>query len=159
MSCFCCVCSGCYGFWCCPCLACSTTGEFGESPCLPLVDFIGPAFAVAFGVPVCVPPASLAMRVAIRHKYKIKGNLCWDILASCFCIWCSWCQMAREVKEHNKGCVYTNVQPMALQGQPSVITIENNMSCVVNQPASETHPYTVYLRDGIKKKNPGNHIV
>uniref|UniRef100_A0A4W5N3Y6 Plac8 onzin related protein 6 n=1 Tax=Hucho hucho TaxID=62062 RepID=A0A4W5N3Y6_9TELE len=64
--------SCCYGFWCCPCLACSTTGEFGESTCLPLVDIIGPACMVAFGVPIIVPPASLSMRVAVRHKYGIQ---------------------------------------------------------------------------------------
>ncbi len=50
---------------------CTTTGEFGESTCLPLLDIFGPGILAAFGVPVCVPPVSLGMRVAVRHKHDI----------------------------------------------------------------------------------------
>ncbi|KAL0994155.1 hypothetical protein UPYG_G00118470 [Umbra pygmaea] len=110
----------CYGFWCCPCLACSTTKDFGERRYLPIVDFIGPACFLAFGVPMAVPPASLGMRVAMRYKYNIKGSICHDILASCFCVCCSWCQMAREVKERNT-CNGTTLQPMVVQMQPAAI--------------------------------------
>ncbi|KAK6305426.1 hypothetical protein J4Q44_G00242060 [Coregonus suidteri] len=108
----------CNEFWCCPCYASSTTGEFGESTYLPLMDIIGPAFMVAIGVPIIVPPASLSMRVAIRHKYGIQGSLFEDILTSCFCACCSWCQMAREIKEHKKGCTFITTQPVAIQVQP-----------------------------------------
>uniref|UniRef100_A0A8C7LHR3 DNA-directed RNA polymerase II subunit 1-like n=1 Tax=Oncorhynchus kisutch TaxID=8019 RepID=A0A8C7LHR3_ONCKI len=124
--------SCCYGFWCCPCLACSTTGEFGESTCLPLVDIIGPACMVAFGVPIIVPPASLSMRVAVRHKYGIQQSLCEDIMASCFCVWCSWCQMAREIKDHKKSCTFTTTQPVAIQVQPPTMT-NSNVSYTTNQ--------------------------
>ncbi|XP_029625465.1 protein PLANT CADMIUM RESISTANCE 10 isoform X2 [Salmo trutta] len=124
--------SCCYGFWCCPCLACSTTGEFGESTCLPLVDIIGPACMVGFGVPIIVPPASLSMRVAVRHKYGIQQSLCEDIMVSCCCVWCSWCQMAREIKDHKKGCTFTTTQPVAIQVQPPAMT-NSNVSYTTNQ--------------------------
>lgn len=64
--------SGCYGFWCCPCMACSVAGEFGENRCLPLCDIFSPAITASCGLPLCVPPAALALRVAIRHRYGIK---------------------------------------------------------------------------------------
>jgi len=63
--------SGCYGFWCFPCFMCTTTGEFGESTCLPLLDICGPTLMTFFGVSSCVPPVTLGMRVAVRYKYNI----------------------------------------------------------------------------------------
>ncbi|KAI4883928.1 hypothetical protein NFI96_023471 [Prochilodus magdalenae] len=100
----------CYAFWCCPCFACSTTSKFGESGCLPLVDILGPGVMAAMGLPICVPPVTLSMRVAVRHKYQISGDICEDIAISCFCILCSWCQMNREI-EHRQRFVI-NVQQM-----------------------------------------------
>uniref|UniRef100_A0A3Q2XWG8 Cornifelin homolog B-like n=1 Tax=Hippocampus comes TaxID=109280 RepID=A0A3Q2XWG8_HIPCM len=74
-----CFCSGCYGFWCCPCLACTVAGRYGENRCLPLCDIF-----------------ILSLRANMRGKYGIKGSMCNDILSSCFCMWCTWCQMHRE---------------------------------------------------------------
>ncbi|XP_021446813.2 uncharacterized protein LOC110509919 isoform X1 [Oncorhynchus mykiss] len=142
--------SCCYGFWCCPCLACSTTGEFGESTCLPLVDIIGPACMVAFGVPIIVPPASLSMRVAVRHKYGIQQSLCEDIMASCFCVWCSWCQMAREIKDHKKSCTFTTTQPVAIQVQPPTMT-NSNVSYTTNQQS--------YTMTSPQSPNPQGYII
>uniref|UniRef100_A0A3Q3D778 Cornifelin homolog B-like n=1 Tax=Hippocampus comes TaxID=109280 RepID=A0A3Q3D778_HIPCM len=68
----------CYGFWCCPCLACTVAGRYGENRCLPLF---------------------LSLRANMRGKYGIKGSMCNDILSSCFCMWCTWCQMHREVPQ------------------------------------------------------------
>uniref|UniRef100_A0A3B3IFR9 Uncharacterized protein n=1 Tax=Oryzias latipes TaxID=8090 RepID=A0A3B3IFR9_ORYLA len=62
----------CYGFWCGPCLACSVSGKFGEFYCLPL---------------------SFSTRSSMRNRYGIKGSLCKDLVVSCCCVWCSWCQM------------------------------------------------------------------
>ncbi|XP_053178983.1 cornifelin homolog B-like [Scomber japonicus] len=104
--------SCCYGFWCCPCLACTVAGKFGENRCLPLCDILGPSITAACGLPLCVPPAGLGLRVAIRHKYGIKGSICNDITSSCFCVWCSWCQMHRELKFRKKSTVVVvNMQP------------------------------------------------
>ena len=64
--------AGCYAFWCCPCFACSTAKRFGERRCFPLLDILTPALMTAAGIPLCVPPAGLALRVAIRHTYGIK---------------------------------------------------------------------------------------
>uniref|UniRef100_A0A8C9YGG5 Cornifelin n=1 Tax=Sander lucioperca TaxID=283035 RepID=A0A8C9YGG5_SANLU len=88
----------CYGFWCCPCLACTVSEKFGENRCLPLCDMVGPAItALIFGIPVgAVPPAGLSLRAAMRTRYAIEGTLCRDIVISCFCGWCNWCQMHRE---------------------------------------------------------------
>uniref|UniRef100_A0A3B4WHZ7 Cornifelin homolog A-like n=1 Tax=Seriola lalandi dorsalis TaxID=1841481 RepID=A0A3B4WHZ7_SERLL len=107
--------SCCYGFWCCPCLACTVSGRFGENRCLPLCDICSPAITSAFGLPCCAPPAALSLRVGIRHRYGIEGTLCKDITTSCFCMWCSWCQMHRELKDRKKNSpkntITVNVQP------------------------------------------------
>ncbi|XP_059196352.1 cornifelin-like [Centropristis striata] len=112
--------SCCYGFWCCPCLACTVAGRFDENRCLPLCDIFSPAITAACGLPLCVPPAALALRVGIRHRYNIKGSLCKDIMSSCFCEWCSWCQMHRELKYRKKNNpVVVNMQP----GQHGVVMV------------------------------------
>uniref|UniRef100_A0A8C1GPF7 Uncharacterized protein n=1 Tax=Cyprinus carpio TaxID=7962 RepID=A0A8C1GPF7_CYPCA len=85
--------SCCYGFWCFPCFICSTTGEFGDSTCLPLLDIF-----------VCVPPVSLGMRVA--------GSICEDIMVTCCCIWCSWCQMSREIKARKQTVTVLTTHPV-----------------------------------------------
>ncbi|XP_075944630.1 cornifelin homolog [Anarhichas minor] len=119
-------CSCCYGFFCCPCLACTVSGNFGDNGCLPLCDMCSPAITAAFGIPLCVPPAALALRVGIRHKYGIKGSLCRDIATSCFCEWCSYCQMHRELKyrKQNK-TVIVNMQPAPMMMAPAPMMVVN----------------------------------
>lgn len=141
--------SGCYGFWCFPCFMCTTTGEFGESTCLPLLDIFGPAILATFGIPVCVPPVSLGMRVAVRHKYDIgvsfslsfisetvnhrrlqniclyvlqQGSICEDIMVTCCCIWCSWCQMSREIKARKAQSVTVVTTQPVIQTIPMTTT-------------------------------------
>ncbi|XP_077390984.1 cornifelin-like isoform X2 [Festucalex cinctus] len=99
----------CYGFWCCPCLACTVAGKFGENRCLPLCDIISPAIFVIFDIPLFVPPAALSLRASMRNRYNIKGSLCKDVVISCFCMWCSWCQMQRELKYRRKPPTVINV--------------------------------------------------
>uniref|UniRef100_A0A3Q2CUR7 Plac8 onzin related protein 6 n=1 Tax=Cyprinodon variegatus TaxID=28743 RepID=A0A3Q2CUR7_CYPVA len=91
----------CYGFWCGPCLACTVSEMFGENRCLPLCD-------ICFDY--IVPPAALSLRVAIRRKYGIKGSLCKDIVVSCCCTRCAWCQMHRELKYRKNSPVIINLQ-------------------------------------------------
>ncbi|KAK1800719.1 hypothetical protein P4O66_005910, partial [Electrophorus voltai] len=76
----------CFAFWCCPCFACVKTRKYGQCLCLPLLDIFGPAH-----------PATLAMRVSMRHRYGIKGTICKDCAIATFCTACAWCQMAREM--------------------------------------------------------------
>ncbi|KAG8003184.1 Cornifelin, partial [Nibea albiflora] len=96
----------------CPCLACTVSGGFGENSCLPLCDICSPAILSACGIPLCAPPALLSLRVGIRHRYNIKGSICGDIAVSCFCNWCSWCQLQRELKHRKKNfVVVVNAQP------------------------------------------------
>ncbi|XP_030584190.1 cornifelin-like [Archocentrus centrarchus] len=122
--------SCCYGFWCCPCLACSISVKLEENTCLPLCDIFGPGVFAACGIPLCAPPAVLSARVAMRHRYGIKGSLCKDIAVSCVCEWCSWCQMHRELKHHKK--------------TPTVINVQNNP--VVNmQPIPVAQPPVVMM--------------
>ncbi|XP_051929479.1 cornifelin homolog [Hippocampus zosterae] len=106
--------SCCYGFFCCPCLACSVAGTFGENRCLPLCDMLSPAVLTAFGIPLFAPPAALSLRVGIRNRYGVKGSMCNDILSSCFCMWCTWCQMHRELKFRKKNPTVINMQPAPL---------------------------------------------
>nr|XP_019953924.1 PREDICTED: cornifelin-like [Paralichthys olivaceus] len=116
--------SCCYGFWCCPCLACTVSGKFGENRCLPLCDICSPAILSACGIPLFVPPAAVTLRASIRSRYGIKGSLCKDIVASCFCMWCSWCQMHRELKQVKKNnVVIVNAQPapMVMGQRPAAV--------------------------------------
>uniref|UniRef100_A0A3B3UZP0 Plac8 onzin related protein 6 n=1 Tax=Poecilia latipinna TaxID=48699 RepID=A0A3B3UZP0_9TELE len=83
----------CYGFWCCPFLACTVSRRFGENPCLPLCDMLVSSTVVVFGVSFVIPPVALSLRASIRNKRGLKGSLYSDILTSCCCVWCSWCQM------------------------------------------------------------------
>ncbi|KAM4548855.1 cornifelin-like [Odontesthes bonariensis] len=108
----------CYGFWCCPCLACTVSGKFGESNCLPLCDICSPAAFSACGVPLFAPPAALSIRAAMRNRYGIKGSLPKDIASSCFCVWCSWCQMHREIKHRKKTPVVINMACPAIVNMP-----------------------------------------
>ncbi|TDH08793.1 hypothetical protein EPR50_G00101440 [Perca flavescens] len=110
----------CYGFWCCPCLAITVSERFGESRCLPCCDICTPAISACCGIPMCVPPAVLSLRAAMRNRYGIKGSLCKDIAAACFCGTCSWCQMHRELKYRKK--------------TPTVIVMQNQVN-VQMQPA------------------------
>ncbi|XP_071385980.1 cornifelin homolog B-like [Centroberyx affinis] len=77
----------CLGFWCCPCFACKTTKAYGQCLCLPLLDIFG-----------CIPPVTMTMRVSMRQRYGIKGNMCQDCVCATCCSPCVWCQMSREMK-------------------------------------------------------------
>uniref|UniRef100_A0A3Q2VKS7 Plac8 onzin related protein 2 n=1 Tax=Haplochromis burtoni TaxID=8153 RepID=A0A3Q2VKS7_HAPBU len=70
------------------CFACRTTQQFGQCLCLPLLDVFG-----------CVLPITMSIRVSLRQRYGIKGNLCTDCWCSTFCPPCVWCQMATEMKK------------------------------------------------------------
>ncbi|KAI4829224.1 hypothetical protein KUCAC02_023281 [Chaenocephalus aceratus] len=109
----------CYGFWCGPCLACTVSGRFGENYCFPLCDIVPLCTSAIIGIPICVPPAVLSTRAAMRNRYHIKGSLCNDVAVSCFCQWCSWCQMHRELK-------YRNIIPVVINMQhQTVIQMQN----------------------------------
>ncbi|XP_041647413.1 cornifelin homolog A-like [Cheilinus undulatus] len=133
----------CYGFWCCPCLACTVSGKFGENRCLPLCDICSPAVTAAFGVPLCAPPAVLAMRAAMRNRYNIKGSLCKDIAVSCFCGWCSWCQMHRELKHRKKS--------------PTIINVHNQTVYSTQPPPVIVSPHGVATHHGfVQQQGYGN---
>ncbi|XP_019953865.1 cornifelin homolog B-like [Paralichthys olivaceus] len=110
----------CFGFWCCCCNACTLSEEFGQHRCLPMCDICTPACTACCGLPCCIPPAGLALRVAIRHKYGIEGTLINDILISSFCMWCSWCQMRRELKYRKENPPVINMQPQPEMMAPAV---------------------------------------
>ncbi|XP_061658884.1 cornifelin homolog B [Syngnathoides biaculeatus] len=63
------------------CLDLSVAHQYGECLCLPLL-----------------PGSSFAMRVALRERYKIRGNICNDWSTVCCCYSLAVCQMAREMK-------------------------------------------------------------
>ncbi|XP_018599897.1 cornifelin-like [Scleropages formosus] len=78
-----------YAFFCLPCFACNTSGKFGQSPWLPILDYFG-----------SVPPIALHTRFFMRQRYGIQGSIWEDCLYSTFCYPCVWCQMSREMKHH-----------------------------------------------------------
>ncbi|XP_026791731.1 cornifelin [Pangasianodon hypophthalmus] len=89
----------CFGFWCPWCLMCTTSQEFGECLCLPLLD-------LCFGA--LIPPAAYAVRSAMRERYRIQGTMCDDCCVVTCCGVCSWCQMARELKFRRQPQVFVN---------------------------------------------------
>ncbi|XP_028260534.1 cornifelin homolog B-like [Parambassis ranga] len=126
----------CYGFWCCPCMACTVSNRFGECYCLPLCDICSPAAFVSCGVPLFAPPVTLGLRAAIRNKYNIKGSVCKDILASCFCMWCTWCQMHRELRHQKKEPTVINVQTnttVNMQPAPVMMMMQQAPPAVTQQ--------------------------
>ncbi|XP_066507662.1 cornifelin homolog [Hoplias malabaricus] len=116
----------CFAFFCCPCFACSTSREFGQSLCLPMVDIIGAGILAANGMPICVPPVTLSMRVGLRYKYQIEGDICTDIVISCCCVYCSWCQMRREIEHRQKTSAVMCSQPASVittVSQPPTVAV------------------------------------
>ncbi|XP_072244762.1 cornifelin-like [Leuresthes tenuis] len=127
----------CYGFWCCPCLACTVSGRFGENNCLPLCDMCSPAVFSACGVPLFAPPAALSIRAAMRNRYGLKGSLPNDIAASCFCMWCSWCQMHRELKHRKKIPVVINMpSPTVINMPPPTVVSMQSAPVMMMMPAN-----------------------
>ncbi|XP_017295675.1 cornifelin homolog B-like [Kryptolebias marmoratus] len=92
--------SCCFAFWCCPCFACQTSKRFGEHLCAPLLDVCG----------YVIPPITMSMRVAMRHRYGIKGSLPLDCVCATFCPVCTWCQMSREMDRRNIQVVLVNAK-------------------------------------------------
>jgi len=70
------------GTFCGLCLACQTSGDMGESMC----------------VPCCVPGWLIALRLKMRTQEKIPGSLLDDCCVSVCCGACVLCQLAREVR-------------------------------------------------------------
>ncbi|XP_069497067.1 cornifelin homolog isoform X1 [Ambystoma mexicanum] len=68
-----------------PCyLMCKVSKDFGECFCLPLL-----------------PGTFLALRTAMRERWRIEGSICNDFLCMCLCGNCVLCQMARELKRRH----------------------------------------------------------
>uniref|UniRef100_A0A669BMR2 Placenta-specific gene 8 protein-like n=1 Tax=Oreochromis niloticus TaxID=8128 RepID=A0A669BMR2_ORENI len=126
----------CYGFWCGPCLACTVSGRFGENNCLPLCDIFGSAALAACGMPLCVPPAVLSVRAAMRNRYGIKGSLCKDIAISCCCCTCSWCQMHRELKHRKKTPTVVNIQNNTVVNMQPIPTVQPGVMMMPAQPVA-----------------------
>ncbi|KAI5620261.1 PLAC8-like protein 1 [Silurus asotus] len=72
------------------CLDMSLAHQFGECVCLPLL-----------------PASTLAMRVAIRERFKIRGSMCEDWVTVFCCYHLAVCQMMREMKRRLKRQTYT----------------------------------------------------
>ncbi|CAB1432741.1 unnamed protein product [Pleuronectes platessa] len=136
----------CYGFWCCPCLACTVSGRFGENSCLPLCDLFSPAVFGLCGIPLFAPPAATSLRSSIRSRHGIKGSICKDIAVSCFCVYCSWCQMHREIKDNNKDrVVIINNQPapVVMMAQPTMMMAQPPMMMAQPPMVVSQHGVTV----------------
>uniref|UniRef100_A0A667YZW9 Placenta-specific gene 8 protein-like n=1 Tax=Myripristis murdjan TaxID=586833 RepID=A0A667YZW9_9TELE len=114
----------CFAYWCFPCFACSTTSEFGECFCLPLLDVLWTTLQLV-SFPTCTPPVSMAMRVAVRNRYGIQGDMSGDCVYATFCNICSWCQMAREIKRRSHTLTVINAQPTMMASQPMIVTSQS----------------------------------
>lgn len=67
-----------------------------------------------------------------------KGSLCQDIAVSCFCVWCGWCQLHRELRYLRKNPTVINVvniQP-APQIQAAPVMMMPAYPMPVRQPAA-----------------------
>jgi hypothetical protein len=59
--------------------------------------FISTIFSIVIGAII------FRLRVYIRHKFNIPGNMCVDCLAAWFCSWCVIAQMANHVQSYKPG--------------------------------------------------------
>ncbi|XP_034033945.1 PLAC8-like protein 1 [Thalassophryne amazonica] len=71
------------------CLELSLAHQYGECLCLPVL-----------------PGTTFAMRVGIRERYKIRGNVCEDWITVYCCYPVAVCQMIREMKQRMKTQTY-----------------------------------------------------
>ncbi|XP_053319155.1 uncharacterized protein LOC128491018 isoform X1 [Spea bombifrons] len=97
----------CFAFCCLPCFQCSTASDFGECLCLPLLE---PGFLGMFGLGGCSAPISVAMRAAVRERYRIPGSICNDCCLVCWCYSCVWCQLSREIKKRKQTITMVTAQ-------------------------------------------------
>uniref|UniRef100_A0A8L0DV67 Uncharacterized protein n=1 Tax=Oncorhynchus mykiss TaxID=8022 RepID=A0A8L0DV67_ONCMY len=81
----------------------------------------------------CSTTGDLSVQVAVHHKYGIRGSLFEDILVSCFCACCSWCQMAREITK-----------------QPPTMT-NSNVTYTTNQQS--------YIMTGLQSPNQQSYVI
>ncbi|KAM4597519.1 cornifelin homolog [Polymixia lowei] len=125
----------CFAYWCFPCFACATTSEFGECFCLPLLDVLWSTLQLA-SVPSCTPPVSMSMRVAVRSRYGIQGDMMGDCVYATFCNMCSWCQMAREIKRRSQTLTVINAQPNVMATQPIIMATQQ--AVIASQPVMTT---------------------
>ncbi|XP_053504804.1 cornifelin homolog B [Ictalurus furcatus] len=72
------------------CLDVILAHQYGECLCLPLL-----------------PASTLAMRVAFRERFKIRGSVCEDWVTVFCCYPLAVCQMMREMKRRLKRQMYT----------------------------------------------------
>ncbi|XP_046905141.1 PLAC8-like protein 1 isoform X2 [Hypomesus transpacificus] len=138
----------CFAYWCFPCFACTTASEFGECFCLPLLD-VGCGGMQMLGLPSCTPPVSMSMRVAVRNRYGIQGDMTDDCVYATFCNVCSWCQMAREIKRRSQPFTLINAQPTVLaqtqaQAQAMMVAASPLTGVISSQPhISPASPQTL----------------
>ncbi|XP_077117598.1 cornifelin homolog [Ranitomeya variabilis] len=107
----------CCAMWCFPCMQCDTASDFGECLCLPLLDARLMGYLWCCGI---CPPVTIAMRAAIRERYKIPGSICNDCVLSCCCYTCTWCQIAREIKVRSQTSSITTAHTTLISNAPII---------------------------------------
>ncbi|XP_039531541.1 placenta-specific gene 8 protein-like [Pimephales promelas] len=124
--------SCCCAFWCFSCFMRITSRKFGDS---------------SYGISCCAWPASLGMRVAVRYKYNIGGSICEDIMVTHFCMWCSWCQMSREIKARKQGLKIIQTvpafQPVPVSAQTRVVPKQQTASVAPAAQAIQMQPIQI----------------
>ncbi|XP_070786130.1 placenta-specific gene 8 protein-like [Enoplosus armatus] len=130
----------CFAYWCFPCFACTTASDFGECFCLPLLDLLWGTLQM-MSVPLCVPPMSMSMRVAVRHRYGIQGDMTADCVHATFLNICSWCQIAREIKRRSRPLTVISAQPVSMGAQQYLMTTQP--TAVTSQPIFTAAPQVV----------------
>ncbi|CAB1351590.1 unnamed protein product [Coregonus sp. 'balchen'] len=99
------------------------------------------SFTQLVGVSSCTPPVSMSMRVAVRNRYGIQGDMMADCVYSTFCNICSWCQMAREIKRRRQTFTVINAQSAMLPGQNMVMAFQPGV--ITSQPMINSTPQAV----------------
>lgn len=81
------------------------------SSCSPVLEGRNPAQIWHQGKGRARPmPELLEIKLNLLKRF-LQGSYCRDIVTSCFCVWCSWCQMHRELKYRKKNPTVVNMQP------------------------------------------------
>ncbi|XP_071187491.1 uncharacterized protein [Salvelinus alpinus] len=138
----------CFAYWRFPCFACTTTSEFGECFCLPLLDVLM-GFTQLVGVSSCTPPVSMSMRVAVCNRYAIHGDIMADCVYSTFCNICPWCQMPREIKRRRQTFTVITAQSAMLPGQNTVMA---------SQPGVNTSQPTGHILSAYDQLHPSGSL-
>ncbi len=93
-------------------------------------------------------PFPLPVKQEIKKGFKTiiclyvlqQGSICEDIMVTCCCIWCSWCQMSREIKARKQTftvlTTHSVFQPISMATTTQVISTQQSVGVIDVAPVA-----------------------